>query len=151
MREQYVEAVLAVAALIPPARVLSYGDIAALLESGGPRQVGAVMSAHGGSVPWWRVVRSSGAAPKCHEGAALQHYRQEHTPLRAGASAGKNAWRLDMAKAAWCPAEADLIHIEALAARLRDADDADRPAPATGASNTISGTTMSVPCDGLRA
>ncbi len=35
-RFEYVEAVLEVAALIPPGRVLSYGDIAELLGSGGP-------------------------------------------------------------------------------------------------------------------
>ncbi|MFF3038670.1 MGMT family protein, partial [Arthrobacter citreus] len=37
MREDFQEAVLAVAALIPPGRVLAYGDIAELLGAGGPR------------------------------------------------------------------------------------------------------------------
>ncbi|MEU0353572.1 DNA-binding protein, partial [Streptomyces sp. NPDC006237] len=31
---------VAVAALIPPGRVMTYGDVAEWLEEGGPRQVG---------------------------------------------------------------------------------------------------------------
>lgn len=127
MREQYMEAVLAVAQLIPPAKVLSYGDIAALLESGGPRQVGAVMSAQGSDAPWWRVIRASGAAPLCHEGRALVHYRSEGTPLRGDVGAavppGKALpWHVDMRAARWDPAEPDFDAIDAIAARLRGAD-----------------------------
>lgn len=124
MREQYVEAVLAVADLIPRSQVLAYGDIATLLESGGPRQVGAVMSAHGGAVCWWRVVRANGAAPACHEGAALKHYRQEQTPLRGDTAGAASGWRLDMATARWCPTPADFQRLDTIAARLQDADDA---------------------------
>lgn len=142
MREQYVEAVLAVAELIPPARVLTYGDIAALLESGGPRQVGAVMSAHGSAVPWWRVIRAGGAAPLCHEGRALAHYVAEGTALRGDTRAdpvpGKNPpWRVDMKLARWNPADADFDLIDAIAARLHQSDDG----PAE---------TMSDPRDGLK-
>lgn len=143
-----MEAVLAVAELIPAARVLSYGDIAALLDSGGPRQVGAVMSAQGSGVPWWRVIRAGGAAPLCHEGSALAHYRQEGTPLRgdvsAVAPAGKAApWRVDMKSARWNPAEADFERIDAIAARLRDAD-----SPPEG-NDGGRGPTLSVPHGGL--
>lgn len=143
MREQYVEAVLAVAELVPEARVLSYGDIAALLESGGPRQVGAVMSSHGSAVPWWRVIRSSGAAPAGHESSALRAYRQERTALRGNTSprpAGKPpAWRVDMKLARWNPEEADFVRIDAIAANLHNAD-AELAVPS-----------MSVPRDGLEA
>ncbi|WP_028279115.1 MGMT family protein [Arthrobacter sp. H5] len=41
----YQEAVLEVVRLIPSGHVLSYGDIAEILDHGGPRQVGAVMAA----------------------------------------------------------------------------------------------------------
>lgn len=151
MREQYVEAVLAVADLIPPARVLSYGDIAALLDVGGPRQVGAVMSAHGGAVCWWRVVRSNGAAPACHGGTAMHHYRRERTPLRGGQGDGSPGGRLDMALARWRPGEGDFARIDALADRLRDADrQADR-APAPGQPGETGAPKMSVPRDGLKA
>ncbi len=131
MREQYVEAVLAIAELIPPARVLSYGDIAALLENGGPRQVGAAMSAQGSAAPWWRVIRAGGAAPLCHEGRALEHYLAEDTPLRGDTSArtpsGKPVpWRVDMKAARWNPSEADFDLVDAIAARLREADDTER-------------------------
>lgn len=126
-----MEAVLAVAGLIPPSKVLSYGDIAALLESGGPRQVGAVMSAQGSAVPWWRVIRANGAAPLCHEGQALTHYRAERTPLRGDTSArtpsGKAVpWGVEMKAARWNPSESDFDRIDAIAHRLQSADSAPR-------------------------
>src|SRR5690606_7125893 len=54
---EYAERVLDVADLIPPGRVMTYGDVAEWLGEGGPRQVGRVMALYGGAVPWWRVVR----------------------------------------------------------------------------------------------
>lgn len=83
--EEYVEAVLAIVERIPPGRVTTYGAIAdALFDhlGGGPRQVGAVMSRHGGPVPWWRVVRADGTLPPSHADEALQRYREEGTRLR---------------------------------------------------------------------
>ncbi|WP_035775377.1 MGMT family protein, partial [Arthrobacter sp. H5] len=56
----YQEAVLEVVRLIPSGHVLSYGDIAEILDHGGPRQVGAVMAACGADVAWWRVIRAGG-------------------------------------------------------------------------------------------
>lgn len=149
MREQYVEAVVAVAELIPAGRVLSYGDIAALLQSGGPRQVGAVMSTHGSTVPWWRVIRASGSAPLCHHGRALAHYLQEQTALRGDSSAsvpsaGKApSWRVDMTLARWNPGATELDLIDVIAAQLQDADNV---------TNSVAGAApapMSVPRDGL--
>lgn len=78
---------------IPSGRVLSYGDVAELLEYGGPRQVGQVMSRYGSSTNWWRVVRADGGLPACHEGEALQHHLAEGTPLTGG--------RVDMRRARW--------------------------------------------------
>ncbi|MBO0812573.1 MAG: MGMT family protein, partial [Microlunatus sp.] len=60
MREDFVEAVLSAVESIPPGQVASYGDIAEFVGSGGPRQVGSVMSHYGGAVTWWRVVRADG-------------------------------------------------------------------------------------------
>lgn len=146
MREQYVEAVLAVAELIPAGSVLSYGDIAALLESGGPRQVGAAMSVNGGAVPWWRVIRASGIAPQGHEARALGHYRHEGTALRGDPAArpvpGRApSWRVDMRTARWNPREPDFVVIDAIAERLHAADQLLSPDTAP----------MSVPRDGLGA
>lgn len=98
----YAERVLAVAEEIPPGRVLTYGDVAELVEQGGPRQVGRVMALYGGAVPWWRVVRADGVLLPGHERRALEHYRQEGTPLRgAGPAAGDRIPRLDLARARW--------------------------------------------------
>ena len=82
MRVEYVEAVLAVVDLIPAGSAVAYGDVAELLGSGGPRQVGSVLSHYGSSVPWWRVLRASGLAPDGHESEALDYYLREGTPLR---------------------------------------------------------------------
>jgi alkylated DNA nucleotide flippase Atl1 len=99
---EYAERVLDVADLIPPGRVMTYGDVAEWLGDGGPRQVGRVMALYGSAVPWWRVVRADGALLPGHELRALAHYRQEGTPLReATRSAGGHLPRLDMRRARW--------------------------------------------------
>jgi alkylated DNA nucleotide flippase Atl1 len=80
---------------IPPARVLTYGDVAELVGGGGPRRVARVMSRYGGAVPWWRVLRADGSpAPQVAE-RALAHYRAEGTPLRPGGR------RVDMSVGRW--------------------------------------------------
>ncbi|HEX2316377.1 MAG TPA: MGMT family protein [Thermomonospora sp.] len=93
--DEFAELVLDVVERIPPGRVLSYGDVAELLERGGPRQVGRVMSLWGGGVPWWRVIRADGSPPPGHERRALEEYRVEGTPLRADGT------RVDMRRARW--------------------------------------------------
>ncbi|WP_327369734.1 MGMT family protein [Streptomyces sp. NBC_01217] len=99
---EYAERVLDVTELIPPGRVMTYGDVAEWLGDGGPRQVGRVMALYGGAVPWWRVVRADGALLPGHELRALDHYRAESTPLReAPRSAQGHLPRLDMKRARW--------------------------------------------------
>ncbi|MFI1969269.1 DNA-binding protein [Streptomyces cinnamoneus] len=102
---EYAERVLAVAELIPPGRVMTYGDVAEWLGEGGPRQVGRVMALYGGTVAWWRVVRADGVLLPGHELRALGHYRAEGTPLRERGTAGEGADghmpRLAMARARW--------------------------------------------------
>jgi methylated-DNA-protein-cysteine methyltransferase-like protein len=90
--EAYVEAVLSLVEQIPPGRVTTYGTLAEAVGSRGPRSVGRVMSTHGGSVPWWRVVRADGSLPPSHDDEARAHYLNEGTPLRASG-------RMDMAHA----------------------------------------------------
>ena len=98
--EEYVERVLACIERIPRGRVTTYGAIAevvgAELGGGGPRQVGAVMAAYGGPVPWWRVVRADGSLPPSHQDEARQAYLEEGTPLRASG-------RIDLDRAFWRP------------------------------------------------
>ena len=101
MDEEYVEAVLALVERIPPGRAMSYGAIAdavgARLGRGGPRQVGAVMAAVGGTVAWWRVVTVNGRVPPGHERRAYRELIAERTPMTADGS------RVDLRRAAWYP------------------------------------------------
>jgi len=98
----YAERVLDVADVIPPGRVMTYGDVAEWLGDGGPRQVGRVMALYGSMAPWWRVVRADGALLPGHELRALGHYREEGTPLRAAPrDADGHVPRLDMKRARW--------------------------------------------------
>lgn len=125
MRLEYVEAALELAALIPAGTALAYGDVAELLGSGGPRQVGAVMSRYGSSVPWWRVLKSTGDAPPGHERAALARYLQEGTPLHGSRldylGHGEGRWRVDLVAARWAPGGDDFDRIDAIAGRLERA------------------------------
>lgn len=98
--EEYVERVLTVAEQVPWGRVTTYGVIAEVVGVGGPRQVGRVMALHGGSVPWWRVVRADGTLPDAHAREARQHYLAESTPFRSSG-------RVDMAAALWWPEVTD--------------------------------------------
>lgn len=94
-----MEAVLAIVESIPRGRVTTYGTIAEALGRYGARRVGNVMATHGGSVPWWRVVRADGTLPPSHEDGARPHYLDEGTPLKKSGS-------IDMREAFWEPSEA---------------------------------------------
>ena len=122
MRTEYVEAVLELAAMVPPGTAVAYGDVAELLGAGGPRQVGSVMSHHGSAVPWWRILKANGDAPPGHEREALDLYLAEGTPLHGSyleyQRTGEGRWRVDLAAARWAPTEAEFEQIDALAERL---------------------------------
>lgn len=80
------EDVYAVARLVPPGRVVSYGDIAALFDAS-PRQVGRFLSGCGDTgVPWWRVTDASGHLPRHLILEAIAHWRAEGTPCRLDGS-----------------------------------------------------------------
>ena len=96
--EEYVETVLTLVERVPAGRVTTYGAISDAVGWGGPRRVGRVMSTHGGSVPWWRVVRADGSLPASHDEEAHIHYRSEGTPFRGSG-------RVDMAHAMWWPGD----------------------------------------------
>lgn len=99
MNDDYVEQVLSIVERVPPGRVTTYGLIAEALGSGGPRQVGAVMAAYGGPVPWWRVVRADGSLPDSHVPVAHQEYLAEGTPLHGSGA-------VDIRAAVWLPENA---------------------------------------------
>jgi alkylated DNA nucleotide flippase Atl1 len=123
----YEESVLEVALLIPPGRVLTYGDIAELLECGGPRQVGAAMSRSGSAVPWWRVIRAGGFPPRGLGREAFGRYLEEGTPLKQGAAgpAREDAYALDLRTARWLPAADGLRAVEGIRRRLQEQRAAD--------------------------
>lgn len=110
---EFVDAVLAIVATIPSARVMTYGDIASRLTgmpdldgatgSYGARLVGQVMSRHGHASAWWKVIRSTGHPPKGYESRALIHYEAEGTPL---VGTGET-YRIDLRQARFDPDQPD--------------------------------------------
>lgn len=91
------EQVNAVVRLIPPGRVVSYGDIAALLGIG-PRQVGQIMAKGEADLPWWRVTNASGDPPRHLRAAAFAHFADEGMHLKAnGLGVPITRYRADLA------------------------------------------------------
>ena len=78
---------------VPPGRLVSFGDIAALVGTG-PRQVGRVMAQAGGGVAWWRVTNARGELPVHLREEASRRWRAEGIPTRPGGGA-----RIDLARA----------------------------------------------------
>ena len=97
--QKYVEEVLKLVESIPEGRVMSYGAVAdALADRSGrnsARQIGTIMSRHGGGVPWHRVVTSDGRLPPGHEQEARQRLLSDGVPLQGE--------HVDMARAGWTP------------------------------------------------
>jgi methylated-DNA-protein-cysteine methyltransferase related protein len=60
MDEELHERVRELIRSIPPGRVASYGDIAALASAPTPRLVGRILSEDGHDLPWHRVLRANG-------------------------------------------------------------------------------------------
>jgi len=100
---RFVTHVLDVVDAIPPGRVMTYGDVAAVLGSRAARAVGQVMSRYGSDVAWWRVIRAGGHPPIAHEARALARYLAEGTPLVPSADATDATYRVDYAAARWSP------------------------------------------------
>lgn len=94
MDDAYVEDVLRLVEAVPPGRVTTYGDLAAMVGRGGPRQVGTVLARHGG-VPWWRVVRADGRPPAGLAERALRRLAEDGVPLQDG--------RVRLASVRWRP------------------------------------------------
>ena len=97
--DDFTSAVLDVVDSIPAGRVMTYGDVAAVLGSRAARGVGRVMAQHGDSVPWWRVVRATGRTAEGLEQRALSHFRAEGTPLLET----DYGYRVNLRLARWMP------------------------------------------------
>ncbi|RFA19372.1 MGMT family protein [Subtercola boreus] len=99
--EDFGARVLEVVDSIPAGRVLTYGDVAALLGSRAARAVGTVLAHSAGAHPWWRVVRSGGHPPRGLERNAAPHYEAEKMPLSPALT--ECGYRVDYAVARWNP------------------------------------------------
>lgn len=109
MDEVVVERVLRAVELVPSGRVVSYGDVAALVGIG-PRQVGWVMRHYGGNVAWWRVVNASGDHAPGQRRRAFEAWAEEGVAVkpnglgcriadyRADLEALAEAWRVAVAR-----------------------------------------------------
>ena len=77
----FADAVLRVVDAIPSGQVMTYGDVAAALDSRAARAVGQVMAYYGQASPWWRVLRAGGHPPLGLERRARAFYEAEGTPI----------------------------------------------------------------------
>jgi methylated-DNA-protein-cysteine methyltransferase-like protein len=96
----YSEQVLRLVEAVPVGSVTTYGDLAAMVGRGGPRQVGTVLARDGGGVPWWRVVRADGRPADGLSVRALRHLVDEDVPVVDG--------RVRLAQARWRPGPGEL-------------------------------------------
>ena len=113
---------------VPRGRVVTYGDLAAVVGCG-PRQVGTVMARWGGAVAWWRVLRADGSLAPGLESEALRRYRAEGTKLRPGGR------RVDLAAARWPLPASPLTPGTAPSGT----DEAAGPAGAAGRATSVGG------------
>ena len=98
----YAERVRAVVAAIPPGQVLTYGDIARRMASGGARSVGGVLSRYGEELPCHRVVCSDGAVKRVDPERNAALLAAEGVPFLAPG-------RVDLTAARWLPELADRV------------------------------------------
>lgn len=105
-----VERVLRAVEQVPRGRVVSYGDLAALVGIG-PRQVGTIMRLYGSNVAWWRVTSSSGDLPPALMDEVRERWAAEGILLKAGGRGCRIAeYRADLARLSkdWDRVTADL-------------------------------------------
>lgn len=110
MDEILVERVLRAVEQVPRGRLVSYGDIAALVGVG-PRQVGSIMRHWGGNVAWWRVTNAAGDLPAQVRDEARALWAEEGVLVkRNGLGARMADYRADLSRLAadWERACADL-------------------------------------------
>lgn len=110
MDDVLVERVLRAVELVPRGRVVSYGDLAALVGTG-PRQVGSIMRVYGSNVTWWRVTNASGDLPSHLRQAAFVEWAVEGIevkPNRLGCRIRDHRADLEALAAAWEAAVTDL-------------------------------------------
>ena len=90
-----VRAVLLAAELVPEGRVVSYGDLAALVGTSA-RRVGRIMARHGHETHWWRVTNHNGDLVVLAD--ALPHWSREGITVKPnGKGCRMSEYRADLA------------------------------------------------------
>ncbi|WP_082569538.1 MGMT family protein [Knoellia sp. Soil729] len=79
--ELTIERVLTLVELVPRGRVVSYGDLGAIVGIG-PRQVGSFLRHHSDGLPWWRITNASGDLPAPLLTQAIPHWADEGILLK---------------------------------------------------------------------
>lgn len=97
-RPDAVARVLLAVEQVPDGCVASYGDIGRVAGVG-PRQVGAIMRDHGGSVAWWRITAHDGTLAPLEK--ARPHWAAEGIEVRPdGRGCRMSAFRADIGQLA---------------------------------------------------
>lgn len=77
--------VLATVAALEEGEIVTYGEVAAEIgKPGAARAVGSVLRRHGGAVPWWRVVASTGRLVPGGEARQRARLKAEGVEVRNG-------------------------------------------------------------------
>jgi methylated-DNA-protein-cysteine methyltransferase related protein len=101
MDPAYRERVFKLVRRIPRGRVMTYGQIAAILGEGyTPRTVGFVMHSSDGGCPWHRVINSQGA---CSTGRILLPENKQQRMLEDEGVVFDERGRCDLVRFAWHP------------------------------------------------
>lgn len=92
------EQVYTVVRLVPPGRIVSYGDIAGMFDIN-PRQVGHFLSVHEEQdLPWWRTTNAAGDLPPHLLDVARAHWAAEGMlPKPSGKGLPIRRYRADLA------------------------------------------------------
>ena len=100
---EYRERVFQIVRMIPRGRVMTYGQIAAMLGDGyTPRTVGFVMHSSDDNTPWHRVINAQGGCST--RGLVLPHDKQQRMLEAEGVEFNQQG-RCSLQTYAWIPDE----------------------------------------------
>lgn len=101
MDPKYRERVFKFVRRIPSGKVMTYGQLAAILGEGyTPRTVGFVMHSAEGDLPWHRVINSQGS---CSTGGLLLPTNKQQLMLEGEGVKFDERGRCDLQEYAWMP------------------------------------------------
>lgn len=103
--QKLYESVYAFVRTVPPGKVVTYGQVAGMLEdvSLTARQVGSAMRTVPGGVPWQRVVGAGGLLPIAKRSLELKSRQRELLEQEGVVFLPGNSERVDMRKFQWMP------------------------------------------------